>query len=76
MRRIEILYIYIYIAMLWTKFKSRVNEEKLLKQRVLIVWEWVNSIILLIPKYLRDFGSKRGVSFSGVLNSTTYTKLV
>ena len=37
MRRIEILYIYIYIAMLWTKFKSRVNEEKLLKQRVLIV---------------------------------------
>ena len=39
MRRIEILYIYIYIhmAMLWTKFKSRVNEEKQLKQRVLIV---------------------------------------
>ena len=29
-----------------------------------------------IPKHLRDFGPKKGVSFGGVLSSTTYTKLV
>ena len=28
------------------------------------------------PKYLRDFGPKKGVSFGGALSSTTYAKLV
>ena len=28
------------------------------------------------PKYLRDFGPKKSVSFGGVLSSTTYAKLV
>ena len=29
-----------------------------------------------IPKHLRDFESKKGVSFGGVLSSTTYAELV
>ena len=29
-----------------------------------------------IPKHLRDFGPKKGVSFGGALISTTYAELV
>ena len=29
-----------------------------------------------IPKHLRDFRPKKGVSFGGVLSSTTYAELV
>ena len=47
----------IYMAMLWTNFISKVNEEKGLKAKS-IVWE---SEFNNIPKYLRNFRPKKGV---------------
>ena len=47
----------IYMAMLWTNYISRVNEEKGLKAKS-IVWE---SEFNNIPKYLRDFRPKKCV---------------
>ena len=47
----------IYMAMLWTNFISKVNEEKGLKAKSIV---WKNEFNN-IPKYLRNFRPKKGV---------------
>ena len=67
MRRIGRLHIWLcYGLILYHEWKEIIKAKS-------IVWE---SEFNNTPKYLRDFRSKKGVSFGGVLSSTTYAELV
>ena len=60
------------MAMLQANFIVKSKWREIVKVKS-IVWERVNSIILLNTW---DFGPKKDVSFGGALSSTTYVELV